>query len=151
MKLTFLSCTLIWALFTNCGKPQEPEFRQIKDFKLKKIGLIQADVGFQIVYFNPNSFGVTVKETVDNVYVDSLFLGRFSQDSGVLAGRNAVFSIPVNGEVALATVLKLNLADVQNKRFHVRAEGSCRVGKAGVFIKRSVHYEGDHRLDELGF
>jgi len=35
------------------------------------------------------------------------------------------------------------------KDIFLKADGSVKVGKAGIYITRPVHYQGLHRLDEI--
>ena len=77
--LPFLMVTLL----VGCTKIKEPEFRRVDNFHLKNFGLQQAVIAFNVHYFNPNNFGVTVKEAAADVYLDSVYLGKFVQDSTI--------------------------------------------------------------------
>lgn len=146
-RLAFLLLTI--PLLFGCAKVKDPEFRRIGNFKVKGLGLASTTIGFNVTYFNPNNFGVTVKETAADIYIDSVYLGRFQQDSTIAVARNAEFSIPISGVVTLATALKLDIRHLQDRDILLRADGSVKVGKAGIFVTRPFHYEGRHRLDEV--
>ncbi|HEY0580107.1 MAG TPA: hypothetical protein VGC75_05320, partial [Candidatus Nitrosocosmicus sp.] len=77
--LTYLSIASIVVLFTSCKHVKEPEFKSLGGFHLKNIGLQQATLGFNVSYYNPNSFGVTVREAEADVYIDSVYMGKFTQ------------------------------------------------------------------------
>lgn len=145
MKWTFLS--LLLCLLCACGKVREPEFRRVENFGLRKLDLTEAGIGFRVTYFNPNSFGVTIKDAVADVYLDSVFLGKFSQDSAVVVKKNAEFSIPFSGNVSLKTVLNLKFEDLVDKDVFLKAEGSAKVGKAGIYVTKPIHYQGKNKLD----
>ena len=134
-------------LLLSCGKIQEPEFRRLESFNVKGLGLQQVDIGFKVTYFNPNNFGVSVKEAVTDVYVDSIYLGKFTQDQEISVAKNSEFSIPLSGSISLAEALKLKTSDLKNKELLVRANGSVKVGKAGVFISKPFNYTGKHKVD----
>lgn len=138
-------------IILGCGKVQAPEFRHVSGFKVRSLGLQQTIIGFKVTYFNPNNFGVTVKQTEADVYMDSVFLGKFSQDTSIAVSKNAEFSIPLSGKISLQTALNLNLQDLENRDILLRAEGTTRVGKGGIFINKPIHYEGRHRIDEIRF
>lgn len=140
-------CALLFGLLTSCSKIQEPKFKTIQSFKLNNIGLQKADVSFSVVYYNPNEFGVSVKEAVVDVYVDSIFMGKFTQAEMVQVDKKADFSIPLVGSVDVARALKLGVENVVNKEVKLSANGSVRVGKAGVYVTQLIKHEGRHRLN----
>ncbi|HEX2534310.1 MAG TPA: hypothetical protein VHK69_11280, partial [Chitinophagaceae bacterium] len=148
MKNWLISIGLVVSLaFGSCGKVKDPEFRRLDNFGVKNLGLQKATIGVEVVYFNPNNFGVTVKEAVADLYIDSVHMGTFRQPAGIEVQKNAEFGIPLSGEISLQKALQLNLTDLQNREVQVRANGSVRVGKAGVFVTRPVQYQGRHKLD----
>ncbi|MEJ7911712.1 MAG: LEA type 2 family protein, partial [Chitinophagaceae bacterium] len=144
--------SILWASLLvssiSCGKIENPEFRKLSGFGIKKLGITQTTVGFEIVYYNPNNFGVTVKEALINVYVDSTFLGEFRQPQTTIVGSRAEFAIPLEGAITLGRALDLNLPELVGKEVGVRAEGNVKVGKGGVFISKEIKYAGRHILDE---
>lgn len=140
---------LSFFFLAGCSKVKDPEFRRIGGFKLKGLGLTETRIGFQVTYFNPNNFGVTVKEAEADVYMDSVYLGKFTQDSSIQVGRNAEFSIPLTGAVPMKTALQLDFQNISRRDILFRAEGNVKVGKAGIFVNRGIHYQGTHRLDEI--
>ena len=134
-------------LASSCSKMEPPTFKSLDDFKVKKLGLQQVDVGFSVTYFNPNNFGVNVKEAVIDVYVDSAYLGKFVQEEQVSVDKKADFSIPLIGSIPISKALALNVRDMVNKEVGVKAAGTVKVGKGGVFINRDFNYQGKHRID----
>jgi LEA14-like dessication related protein len=134
-------------LLVSCGKIVEPEFRRIDGFGLKKFGFKESVIGFNVVYHNPNNFSLQVKETVLDVYLDSVLLGQFTQVNQVEVKENQEFSIPLQGSVSMEKAIDMNLQDLVNKEVLVRAKGVTRVGKGGVFIKKDIDYSGSHKID----
>jgi len=141
-------CTLF--LFTvvlcSCGKMEEPQFKRLENFKVKSLGLKETVVGFSATLHNPNGFGVTVKESAVDVYVDSVFVGNFKQTENVSVKSEADFSIPLEGIIPIGRALNMNLPGLIGKEVLVRADGSVRVGKGGVYITKEFTYEGRQRL-----
>lgn len=133
----------------GCTKVKDPEFRRIDNFRLKNFGLQEAVIGFSVTYYNPNNFSVTVKEAAADIYMDSVYLGKFSQDSIVSVRKNGEFSIPLSGTVSLQTALKLNLQNLDQREILLKADGSVKVGKAGIFVNKPFHYQGKHRLADI--
>ncbi|MGZ4011694.1 MAG: hypothetical protein ACXVLF_12125, partial [Flavisolibacter sp.] len=70
MRLIRLLPFFAIVLLAGCTRIQEPQFRKVGNFRLKNFGLQQAEIAFNVNYFNPNDFGVTVKEAAADVYLD---------------------------------------------------------------------------------
>jgi LEA14-like dessication related protein len=151
MKWKFLAPALLIGLvfLSACKKVADPEFRRIEKFRVKNFGIDQTTIGFSVRYFNPNNFGVTVKQAEAQVYLDTTYLGKFVQDEEVIVEKNAEFSLPFTGSVPYAKLLQMNVKDMADRDILIRADGSVRVGKAGIFVTKPVHYEGKHKLSEI--
>jgi LEA14-like dessication related protein len=147
---SFFAITVL-LLVTGCVKIEEPQFRGIRDFNVDKFGISEVVVGLGMAYYNPNDFTVSVKETVVKVYMDSIYLGDFKQDTLIAVNKNAEFVIPLSGTVPLAALLKMKLKDIHKHDVLLQANGLTRIGKAGVFIEKEVGYRGRHRLDQVRF
>jgi len=137
--------------FFGCAKVKDPEFRRVENFHLKNFGLQEAVIGFNVTYFNPNNFGVSVKEAEADIYLDTIYLGKFVQDSSIAVRKNSEFSLPLSGSVSLQTALKLNLQDLSQREVLLKADGAVKVGKAGIFISKPIHYQGRHRIEDFSF
>lgn len=142
-----LTSLLVGVLASSCGKVEEPEFRRLNNFGIRKLGLQESTVGFNAVYYNPNNFGVTVKEAALDVYLDSTYLGKFTQPQPVEVDNKAEFSIPLETTISFQKAMNMGLENKLGKEVLVRADGSVRIGKAGVFITKDIDYKGRHVLD----
>lgn len=146
MKKVFFP-TLLILILAGCGKLEEPEFKKLDNFGLKKLSFSEAVVGFDARYYNPNNFSVAVKEAVLDVYINETFLGKFNQPLQVDVQNKAEFSIPLEGTVSIEKALGMNLQNLVGKEVMVEARGSVKLGKAGVFINKDIDYKGKHVLD----
>lgn len=145
MRILLLATSLL--LLASCGKVREPEFRSIDNFGVKKLGFQESIIGFDVVYFNPNNFQVSVKETLLQVYVDSVHVGQFSQVKLVQVGQEQDFRIPLQASISIEKALALNIQDLIGKEVELRAEGTTRVGKGGVFVTKDIRYAGKHKIN----
>lgn len=134
-------------LLASCGKVQQPEFRRLDDFGVKNVSFQEATIGFAMTYFNPNNFGVAVKEADIDLYIDTVYVGKFVQPRQIDVGAEAEFSVPMEGTVSWRKVVQSNLHRQAGKEVPVRAKGSVKIGKGGVFVNRDIEYTGRHRLD----
>jgi LEA14-like dessication related protein len=141
---------ILLAVF-SCTNVKDPVFKHLDNFRVKNFGLQQTTIGFNVTYYNPNNFGVTVKEAEADIYLDTVYLGKFTQDQEVYVDKNADFSLPLSGGIPLQKALEINLKNIGSRDILLKADGSVKVGKAGLFINKEVHYQGKHRLDQLKF
>ena len=149
MKFERLLPFFAMLLLAGCTRIKEPQFRRIDNFHLKNIGSRQAVIAFNVTCFNPNNFGVTVREAAAGIYLDSVYLGNFVQDSSTGVNKNAEFSIPLSGTVSLQAILNLNLQKLSQRQVLLRANGSVKIGKAGIFIEKPFNYQGKHSIEEI--
>ncbi|MBD0331121.1 MAG: hypothetical protein ICV66_00540 [Chitinophagaceae bacterium] len=143
----FAPTLLVLTVIFSCGRIEDPEFRRIEKFRIEALGLQQSTIGLNVVYYNPNNFGVTVKEALADFYIDTVYVGKFSQRQPIDVAKRAEFSIPLSGTVSMLTAMKLNLMDLANKEALIKAIGSVKIGKAGIYIVRDINYEGRHRIE----
>jgi len=138
----WMPAALLLPFLVACTRIKDPEFRGLDNFGVRKLGFQESTVGFSATYFNPNRFGVTVKEAVIDVYVDSVYLGKFRQVAAVEVNRNSEFSIPLEGAIGVQKALEFDLPRLLGKTVSLKADGSVKVGKVGVFVTKAIRYEG---------
>lgn len=132
---------------TSCGKIEDPQFRRFEGFGLKHFDFNQPTVGFNVAFYNPNNFGVSVKEAAFDLYVDTVYLGKFTQSNEIAVTPEAEFKIPMEGQVSWAKAINSSLPKLAGKEVDIKADGAVKIGKAGVFISKSLNYKGRHKLD----
>ena len=70
----------VLAIFSSCNKyknVQEPEYRDIRNIHLINLGPLQSTAGVDLVYYNPNNFGVQLAEARGDIYIDNNYFGQF--------------------------------------------------------------------------
>lgn len=100
-----------------------------------------------LVYYNPNGFGVDLKKVDCDIYIDNSYLGRYQLDTLMHIPRKAEFNLPSRIAVDMRTVMKNGLSLLFNKEVLVQVKGTTRVGKAGFFTNVPFSYESRHKLD----
>jgi len=151
MKIFISTLLAGLVLLSSCGSGsiKEPEYRDIRDVRLIKVGLLQTTAGVDLIYYNPNNFGVQLNEVRGDVYIDNHYLGRFTIEDKVDVGKRKEFIIPA--------IIKLdNIGAVKNQRelwkkkeAMVRIEGSARVKRSGIGINVPIHYEGMQNIERF--
>ena len=127
-------------LLSSCRTPQELEFREFNNLSLDKLGFSSSALKVNLVYFNPNNFGMELNRTELDIFVDNTFLGHTSQLLQVPIPRRDIFSIPLRIDLDMKNLLKNGLITMMNKEVAVRAIGNVKVGKAGVYKNIKVDY-----------
>ena len=125
---------------TSCHEPKSLEFREFKNLTLDKLSFAGAALKVDLVYYNPNNFGLQLNRTDLDVFVDSTFLGHSSQDVQVTISKRDVFTIPLKLDLDVKNLLKNGITSMLNKSVSVRVLGSVKVGKAGIYKSFSVDY-----------
>ncbi len=147
--LSFIAGLLIF--MTSCREPRDLEFREINNISLEKIGFLGANLKVDLVYYNPNNFGVELNRTDLDIYVDSIYLGHSSQDVQVAIKKRQQFTIPLVVELDMKNLLKNGLNAFIKKEVNVRVIGKVRIGKAGVLKNFNVDYQTIQTIPEFSF
>ncbi|NCI50053.1 hypothetical protein GWC95_08975 [Sediminibacterium roseum] len=145
MKKVLLFGSLTLFLFA-CSKPQGFDYRDVKNVRVETMGFNQTVLAMDLVYYNPNSFGVDLKKVDCDVYVDNSYLGKFQLDTLMHIPRRAEFSLPSRIMVDMQSVLKNGLNLLFSKEVLINVKGTTRVGKAGIFATVPFNYEARHKL-----
>ncbi|NCI46341.1 LEA type 2 family protein [Sediminibacterium soli] len=143
---TYLVLAGLALLFASCSKPQAFEYRDLKNLKVETVGFDQTALSMDLVYYNPNGFGVDLRRVDCDVYVDNTYLGKFQLDTLMHISRRAEFVLPSKIMVDMKTVLKNSLTMLFSQEVLVNVKGTTRVGKAGIFATVPFNYEARHKL-----
>jgi LEA14-like dessication related protein len=133
-------------LLAACSKPQGFDYRDVKNIHIENMGFNQTILAMDLVYYNPNSFGVDLKKVDCDVYVDNSYLGKFQLDTLMHIPRRAEFSLPSRIVVDMQSVLKNGLNLLFSKEVLINVKGTTRVGKAGFYATVPFNYEARHKL-----
>jgi LEA14-like dessication related protein len=146
MKI-WASSLLFIILLISCATPKTFEYREIRNIKLDQFGFEKTSLGMEIVYFNPNNFGLDLRNVDADVYIDNHYLGKMLLDTSMHISKKSDFILPSKISLDLKEFYKnaLNLA-VSNEVL-VTVKGTTRVGKAGIYRTVPFTYEGRHRLN----
>lgn len=121
-------------------------YRDFKNLKVEQIGFASTTLKLDLVYYNPNNFGLQLKYTDLDIWVDNNYLGHSSQDYQISIPRLAEFTMPLQIEVDMKNLLKNALPTLLGKEVMVKVTGTIKLGKANVFKTFPVLYEGLQRF-----
>jgi LEA14-like dessication related protein len=146
MKKTVLLAVILGVIFFSCKKPQGFDYRDVRNMKIEKIGFDKTSLKMDLIYFNPNNFGVTLKNVDCDIYIDNNFLGHYKLDTIMKIEKRSEFSLPSNIQVEMKNVYKNALSVLVNKEIELNVKGSSKVSKFGITINVPFDYKGKHRL-----
>ena len=151
MKKVIFTLATGLVLLSSCksGSIKDPEYRDIRDVRLIKAGVLQSTAAIDLVYYNPNNFGVQLKDVHGDVYVNDSYLGRFELGEKVQVGKRSEFIVPAIIKLDMIGAVK-NQRDLwKKKEALVRIEGTARVQKAGMSVYVPIKYEGMQNIERL--
>jgi LEA14-like dessication related protein len=141
------SLLILTILLVSCSTPKELEYREFRNLSVQKVGFSTSSVKMDMIYYNPNGFGLQLKRTELDLFVNGVLLGHSSQEYQITIPKKDQFIIPITMEVDMKNLLRNSLTSLFKKEVTVKATGSIKVGKANVFMSIPVNYEGVQSLD----
>jgi len=139
------------ALLVSCKSEniKEPEYREIQNVRITDVGLLQTTAGLDLVYYNPNDFGVTLSQARGDVYIDNMYFGRFSISDKVTVHKHQEFIIPAELKMDNISAVKNHREIFKKKQAVIRIEGFATLKKAGFNKEVPIKYEGIQDLERL--
>lgn len=136
----FVGFVLFMITLTSCRTPKDLEFREFKNLKVNNLGYSNATLSLDLVYYNPNNFGLDLNRTDVDIFIDSTLLGHSSQNIQIPIPRKDVFTVPLTVDLDMKNLLKNSMTAFFKKEVNVKVLGKVRVGKAGVYKTFDVDY-----------
>lgn len=136
----FTAVTATFFLFTGCQKPQSFEYRDVRNFHIDSIGLGYSTLKMDLVYFNPNNFGVDLKQVDCDVFVNNNYLGKYLLDTTMHISKKSEFVLPGSMQVDMKNIFKNSLAALFNKEVLIHVKGNTRAGKGGIYFNVPFDY-----------
>jgi len=146
MKCTILA-GIIGMMLMSCSNPKNIEYKEVRNVQLQKFGIDETDMKLDLVYYNPNSFGMKLKKLDADIFVDRHFLGKISMDSLMDIPRKSTFIVPSTLAVDLKGFYKNAFNLILNPEVLLEVKGTSRIGKGRFFTTIPFSYEGRHKLN----
>lgn len=140
---TLINFVCIMAILSACQKPKDLVFKDYKNLTIENVTFANAAMKVDLIYYNPNNFGLQVNRTDLDIFVDGTFLGHSAQDVQVTVPKRGEFVLPLKIDLDVKNLLKNGVSGVTslfNKNVAVRFLGSIKLGKAGVYKSFKVDY-----------
>ena len=141
-KQALLVSLVIATLLFSCSAPKELEYRDYKDFAITKLGFSKSQVKMDLEYYNPNNFGLQLRRTEVDVFINNSLLGHTTSDTLIQIPKRGTFLLPIKFDVDMQTLLKNAWTTMVKDAVTVKVTGKIKVGKGNVFMSFPVNYEG---------
>jgi LEA14-like dessication related protein len=152
MKAILSTLAIALILLSSCGgknNVQEPEYRDIRNIRLITVGPLQSTAGVDLVYYNPNDFGVQVATARGDIYIDNNYFGRFELDDKVQVRKRSEFILPATVKVDMIGAVKNQRELYKKKEALVRIEGVATLKKAGFSREIPIKYESMQNIERF--
>jgi LEA14-like dessication related protein len=140
---------ILLVVFVSCNDVKQPVFENVENVKLGKMGLGETGLSADIRFNNLNSFGMRVKKVDCDVYVDSTYMGHFTNTAPVRIRPKQSFVLPFAGQAQTLLLMAQTKKGMDGIQSYIRVEGKARVGRSGIFKTVPFVYRDTLVLTEL--
>jgi LEA14-like dessication related protein len=151
MRLILSIFSICLIVLSSCGTTnvKDPEYRDIRNIRLINLGPLQSTAGVDLVYYNPNKFGVQLESARGDIYIDSSYFGQFELNEKVQVKKRSEFILPATVKVDMISAIK-NQRDLLKKQDAlIRVQGTAMVKKAGFSKEIPISYEHLESIDRI--
>lgn len=137
---------ILGVLLASCSKPRPISFTGYRNIRFSNEGFSTGIIQMDVAFYNPNPYPMKIKETNLKVLINHQHFGEISQDSLSLMPAKDTFLMRVSVKVNLIDLIQKAINLSGNDSILLEANGSCKIGKRGVFIKMPLHYKAKEVL-----
>ena len=138
----WLSATVIM----SCAAPKALEYTTYKNLSIEKLGFSNSEVKLDLEYYNPNNFGLQLRKTELDIFINNNFLGHSSFDTLLNIPRRDTFLLPIKFAVDMQNLFKNTWNTFAGNEVLIKVTGKLKVGKASIFMSMPVNYEGKYKF-----
>ncbi|MEO6452778.1 MAG: LEA type 2 family protein [Ginsengibacter sp.] len=142
----YLFFGLTLSALLSCSAPKALVYNDYRNFSIDKLGFTSSEVRLDLEYYNPNNFGLQLKRTELDIFINNTFLGHSASDSLINIPRRDTFLIPIKFTADMHNLFKNALTTLAGNEVLIKVNGKIKVGKANVFMSMPITYEGKHKF-----
>jgi len=148
-RLCVLVVTMLTLAMTGCSQPKALVYQDLRNFRVHTLNLQQATIVLDLQFYNPNGYGLSLKNGDLDAYFNDKYVGKATLDERTDIPARDTFLLPVSVTADLNDLMTnaFDLLATKDKDVLVRLQGTIRAGKGGIFISVPVHYEGQQRIN----
>jgi LEA14-like dessication related protein len=136
---------IVIVILASCASPKDLVYQDVKNFRINSISA-NPEVGLDVQFFNPNNYGMTLKDANVDFYINNKLVGKATLEKKFTIQGNSTFLLPVNLTADLSSVLPNALALLSNDSVLVTLKGNVKAGKA-IFVNIPINYEEKKKLN----
>lgn len=141
MKKYLIVLALPLLAIMSCSSPKALEYKTYHNFSINSLGFDRSTISMDLEYYNPNNFGMQLKKTELDIFINGNLLGHSVTDSLLTIPRRSSFLIPIKFNVDMKNAFKNAFHVLSGKEVLVKLTGKIKVGKGNVFMSVPVNYE----------
>jgi LEA14-like dessication related protein len=132
--------------FASCTQPRQLVYQDVKNFRVGDLNFSQPKLGMDLQFYNPNNFGLTLKDANINIYLNNTFIGSAVLNNQFDVPGLDTFLMPIMLTADLKNIFPNALQILFNKEVDLRIQGNVKAGK-GVFLNVPINFQGKRRLN----
>ena len=136
-----LLCCFGIILFISCTSPKSLDYVTYHNFSIQNLGFNNTAVTLDLEYYNPNNFGLQLRNTDLDIFIDGNRFGHSTSDTLINIPRKSNFILPIKFDLDMQNLFKNALNTLLGKEVVVKLTGKMKVGKGNVFISFPLNYE----------
>ena len=146
--MKYLRICLIICLFTSisCTQPKPLVYHSLNHFGADMAGLKNTVLTMDLCLYNPNYYGLKLKNTDVDVYINDRYVGKALIREKVAIPKRDTFTLPILLRVDLVQAIPDAVQLLITKEITLKLTGIIRAGKHGMFVKIPVSYEGKQKI-----
>lgn len=118
---------------------KELEYKGIQKTSLRSLSLNNAAIQVDLAYYNPNRFGIDVKETNLSIYLNDKFVALADQPNKTQIPRESTFVFPIVAHFNPLKIIGPAISTLFSSKSKIGIQGSAKLGKGGIYIKVPVN------------
>ena len=138
ISISFFALTMV---IMSCSSPKALEYRTFHNFSIQKLGFNNTTIKLDLEYYNPNNYGMQLRNSDLDIFIDGNLLGHSTFDTLITIPRRNTFILPIKFDVDMQNIYKNAWSTMTGKEVVVKLTGKLKIGKANVFMSLPVNYE----------
>ncbi len=135
MIFSLLTISFVVLQSGSCNNVKELDYIGIQSTAIETISFNNAALRINLEYYNPNKFGIDVKETNLSIYLNDKFVGLADQPEKTQIPKLSNFIFPVVAHFDPFKILGTAFSTLFSKTNKMTLLGTAKLGKGGVYIK----------------
>lgn len=152
-KIYYLLFLLAAVALTSCKDPEPARLIRFQSLTIGSMVGNEATIRGEALLYNPNSFGVRIKEIDIEIDIESTKVATLRETKAIKAGAKKQFTVPFEGKFAMADIQRIlekdGLAYLLGKKVPLHFKGEIKTSFGGWGTRIPVDMTEDVNLGKL--